>query len=733
MPAGRAQALILALAGLVAVAVWAAGALLPQAAGPWAAAVVAGLAVVGGGAWVQARLLRPARRLSRGIRTVLESRSADAGLGEMAAHGLGPLPEDVDALVTTLRATRREGRKAAEAEAARVDAQKAWLESILQSLSEGVFVCNRQHRIMLYNRGAVALVEAPDRIGLGRSLSDVLAIAPLRHSLTTLENREASGADPELSAPFVCTSADRERMFHGRMALLRDRAGAVSGYLVTLIDISGELALLARGDGVRRALTRDLRAMVGNLRAAAETMVAFPEMPAADRAAFEKIVLDESETITRTLDELGQEIRGHMLGRWPMADIYVTDLVKCLEQNLEGSGIKATLVGLPLWLHGDSLSLIQVLETLAHRLAEEQGVAAFDIEPMLGDKRVYLDLVWEGEPVPSATLEGWLESPAGVEAGAQRLRDVLERHGSEPWSKAGDREGMAILRLPLLAPNRAQFEPEAKRLPARPEFYDFGLMREHQGDAALAAASLRELPFVVFDCEMTGLQPMQGDEIIQIGAVRVVQGRLLTGESFERLVNPGRPIPPASIKFHGLTDADVAGKPALREVLPEFRAFVEDAVMVGHNAAFDMKFITLRQGEAGVAFDNPVLDTMLVSKMLDEEEEDHSLDALCDRYGISITGRHTALGDTIATAELLLKLFDRMESRGLTTFGEVMKASNMAAQLAASRRDRRAGVNRRQGGLMDVAADEARSAIFWSGTRPSTRWSAPISISWSSG
>jgi DNA polymerase III subunit epsilon len=82
-----------------------------------------------------------------------------------------------------------------------------------------------------------------------------------------------------------------------------------------------------------------------------------------------------------------------------------------------------------------------------------------------------------------------------------------------------------------------------------------------------------------------------------------------------------------------------------------------------------------------VVFDSPVLDTMLISKMLDEEQEDHSLDALCDRYGIAITGRHTALGDTIATAELLLKLFERLEAKGLTTFGEVMKASNMAAQL----------------------------------------------------
>lgn len=650
-------------------------------AGPWGAAAAAGLATLGYCTWAEARLMAPARRLARGMRGVLESRSADTAPGPIGRHALGDLPDAADAVVTALRTTRRESRKAAEAEAARVDAQKGWLEAILQALSEGIFVCNRQHRIMLYNHAAVELTGAPDKVGLGRSLGEVLSLVPLRHSLTRLENQKRESGRPELSAPFVCAVLGAGTMLHGRMALLCDRAGTVSGYLVTLVDISEDLQLLVKGDGVRRALTRDLRANVGNLRAAAETMAAFPEMPAEDRRAFERVLLEESTTITETLDRLGREIRGHMLGRWPMADIYVTDLVRSLEGALEDQDIKVTLVGLPLWLHGDSLSLVAVLESLVRRVAAQQAARVIEIEPMLGDKRVYLDLVWEGEPVRSADLEGWLEAPAGVDSGAQRLRDVLEHHGSEPWSMPGERPGTAVLRLPLLAPIRPQFEPERDRLPARPEFYDFGLMREHQGDAEIAAREMRKIEFVVFDCEMTGLQPLQGDEIIQIGAVRVVGGRILTGESFERLVHPGRPIPPASIKFHGLTDADVAGKPRIRDVLPEFRAYVDDAVLVGHNAAFDMKFISLRQAEAGVSFENPVMDTMLISRMLEGEEEDHSLDALCDRYGIAIAGRHTALGDAIATAELLLKLCERLETQGLTTFGQVMKAANMAAQL----------------------------------------------------
>ena len=158
-------------------------------------------------------------------------------------------------------------------------------------------------------------------------------------------------------------------------------------------------------------------------------------------------------------------------------------------------------------------------------------------------------------------------------------------------------------------------------------------------------------------------------------------GRVLTGEAIEWLVNPGRPIPPGSIKFHGLTDAHVAGKPAIDAVLPGFRDFVGDAVMVAHNAAFDMKFLTLKQRAAGVRFDNPVLDTMLISSLLDGAAEDHSLDALCERYGITVTARHSALADTIGTAQLLLRFIDRLDAKGLTTFGEVMKATDMAAEL----------------------------------------------------
>lgn len=648
------------------------------------AGVLAAAMMVIAGVLVDRLIMRPSRKLVRGIRALLESRSPEQGIAMPRYHALGSLPAATEEFAAALKNSRREIHQATEAATARVEEQKTWLEVILQSLSEGVVVCNRQHQILLYNNAAVSILGQPEAIGLGRPLFNILSRAPVEHTLERLERHHANGASAaaELTAPFVCSSLDAGQMLHARVALILDNNGAISGHLITLVDISDDVALLARGDAIRLALTRELRGVVGNLLAAAETLHGYPDMAPDERRSFDDVILRESETLSRRIQELGQEISGQLLGRWPMADVHVSDLASCVQRRLEATPeLQLHLVGMPLWLHGDSLSLMQMLDCLVRRIHQETGATEFDLEALMADKAVYLDIRWQGTPLSADVIEDWLNTPCDDEASGQRMREVLERHDCEPWSQASRESGHAVVRLPLPAPNRPQFLPEPERLPARPEFYDFGLMRKHAGDEELAATPLRELSFVVFDCEMTGLDPMGGDEIISVAGVRVVKHRVLTGETFERLVNPGRSIPEESIRFHGITEDQVQDKPAIQVVLPQFKQFVGDAVMVAHNAAFDMKFISLKQEESGVEFDNPLLDTLLLSHMLDGDEEDHSLDALCERYGITVTGRHTALGDTLATAELLVRLIDRLESKGLDTWGEVMRASNMAAQI----------------------------------------------------
>lgn len=214
-----------------------------------------------------------------------------------------------------------------------------------------------------------------------------------------------------------------------------------------------------------------------------------------------------------------------------------------------------------------------------------------------------------------------------------------------------------------------------RSLPARPEFFDFQDLNQPMHWEEMGGKALKDLRYVVFDCETTGLAPSKGDEIISIAAVRVENGVIDEVNAFTRLVNPGMSIPKESIKFHGITDDMVADEPSVGEVLPDFRGFVGDAVLVAHNAAFDMKFLHMKEEATGVTFPNLVVDTMLLSVFLEHESENHSLDGITKRMGITIEGRHTALGDSLATAAVLLRMLNRLEARGVTTLRQVIEAT----------------------------------------------------------
>jgi len=251
---------------------------------------------------------------------------------------------------------------------------------------------------------------------------------------------------------------------------------------------------------------------------------------------------------------------------------------------------------------------------------------------------------------------------------AGRMRLVVEHDGT-PSGYVLVLGGDAVAHSAEISRDRAIDMPE------RPVFYDFDLF-DQDLDRALLDTPLRDLNLVVFDTETTGLEPTRGDQIVQIAGVRVLNARLLRDDRFDELVDPGIPIPRASTRIHGISDAMVAGKESAAEILRRFHEFVGDAVLVAHNAAFDMKFLELKEREVGARFDQAVLDTLLLSVVLQPSHATHTLDAIANRFGVETRNRHSALGDSVTTAEVFVKMIEVLEARGIHDLGQALEASD---------------------------------------------------------
>jgi DNA polymerase III subunit epsilon len=604
-------------------------------------------------------------------------RVALTGAAEMRQLGSA-----VNELAEAHRALSQEVQARIDEASAHLAQEKNRLAALMSELAQSVLVCNSEGRILLYNAQASRLLVQSDGaevpVGLGRSVFGILDRSPIIHALGQLVHRLEQGV-PQPVARFV--TARGGRLLRAQMAPVLDQQGAVTGFVLMLEDITRTVEDTSRRDQLLQQLTEGSRASLANLRAAAETMQQYPEMDAARRERFFDVIADEASRLSRQLEEV-LAAQGDAPGTsWMMEDMLAGDLLFALRGNLPAGpriAADAQAESAPLWLSVNSYAMVQALSHLAGRLATAFGLDEVGLELGTVGRWIRLTLHWRGKTLDPAVLHDWEGQPLsiGAVAGAASLKQVLEQHGAEMWCQAdpaGARQ-LLCLQLPAAQPEHIAAVPQA--LGGRPVYYDFDLFSQPGQSPQLDDRPLNELAYTVFDTETTGLAPSEGDEIISIGAVRILNGRLLEQEFFDRLVQPRTAIRRESQAVHGITSSMLAAQPFIEQVLPAFQRFAEDTVLVAHNAAFDMRLLQLAQARTGVAFVQPVLDTLLLSALVHPgHADDHRLEQIAERLGVQVIGRHTALGDAIVTGEVFLKLIPLLAERGIRTLKQAREAS----------------------------------------------------------
>ena len=570
---------------------------------------------------------------------------------------------------------------------ATLDEERTRLAALMSELPHGVIVCNTDGQVLLYNQQAQELFkgnsgdEKQGLLGLGRSIFSILERDPIVHGLEMLHKCHESGRTKLVNHTMMtlhsglCLRVNMAPFFSEQ-----EEKTVISGVVITLEDMTHQIQAENRRDELIQDLIDGQQKEMADIRDAITTILNRPQLNPDELHKYRLIIDKASQSLQLKVNEARANYALHLNSLNKTENVMAENLLEVISKNIrERFDIKVSaLAPHGVWLQLDTYAVVKGITHLVSLLKAETGINDLLMTMTSNDNQeTEFVIVWPETSAKLPLITTWETTPLITDAKGNLLsfQDTIEHLSGRITllSDEGDVCSGVMIVLPPINPDRRLAIQNV--IEHRPIAYEFDLF--NRGDwKELAETPLRKLTFVVFDTETTGLNPSQGDEIIQIGAIRIVNGQLLYHEVIDQLVDPKRFVPPESVAIHGIDPALLKGQPTINKVLPHFYKFAENSVLVAHNAAFDMRFLELQEEKTGLVFNNPVLDTLLLSSVIHPNQDTHSLDGVAERLNVTIIGRHTALGDAIVTGEVFVKMIPLLEAQGIYTLADAMAAES---------------------------------------------------------
>jgi len=545
------------------------------------------------------------------------------------------------------------------------------LAAIMAELPQGVIICNKSGRILLFNSLAKKIFtqgthsNRPDYfIGLGRSIFHLIDKGLIAHAIEEIEERLNN--DRQNVASYFITPIHRNRLISVETIPVLDQERQMTGFILTFQDVTDEIN---QYDKTHENLTSLGQGLSKQIKLVKEIL---------NQSLEHNQLITNLDQLPLGYEQVTNSVLDAILTKMPLTKLFLSDFFDSLKQklfSLHGIKLNITHQTLDNRMIADTYSFTAALIFLFKNLSQITLNTEFKVSSLKKDDTVIFKITWHNNPIKKDQIEALLSMRINA---LPSFFYVLKQNNALFETICETNEDCSQIKIITQADLKTPLK-EKQRSPiiagSRPEFYDFDLFKSGEENIDLLNTSLKNITYTVFDTETTGLSPDGGDEIISIAAVRIVNNKIVYKDIFEELVDPQRDIPMESYKIHGINYEMVAGKNDISTILPVFKKFTSNTVLVGHNIAFDMKMLKVKEKSTHIKFSNPVLDTLLLSAILHPIHEQHDMENIAKRLGVNIIGRHTALGDTIATAQIFLKLIPILNSNGVLTLKDAVKAS----------------------------------------------------------